>query len=64
MPPHFRRNLIVAISFGAIWASIQYTQGRITDLGKLAVFVAVFVVVGVLLIWGVQTLVDWYKKRQ
>ncbi len=64
MPPRFRRNLIVAISFGAIWASIQYTQGRITDVGKLAVFVVVFVVVGVLLIWGVQTLVDWYKKRQ
>lgn len=64
MSPRFRRNLIVAVSFGAIWASIQYTQGRITDVSKLAVFVAVFVVMGALLIWGVQTLVDWYKKRQ
>ena len=64
MSPRFRRNLIVAVSFGAIWASIQYTQGRITDLRVLAVDVAVFVVVGVVLIWGVQALVDWYKRRQ
>jgi hypothetical protein len=64
MLPRFRRNFIVALSFGAIWASIQYTQGRITDLHVLAVRVAVFVVMGVLLISGVQALVDWYKKRQ
>ncbi len=64
MSPRFRRNLIVAISFGAIWASIQYTQGRITDLRVLAINVMVFVVVGVLLISAVQALVDWYKKRQ
>ncbi len=64
MSPRFRRNFIVAVSFGAIWASIQYTQGRITDLRVLAINVMVFVVVGVLLISAVQALVDWYKKRQ
>lgn len=64
MSSRFRRNLLVAVCFGMIWASIQYTQGRITDLRVLAVYVAVFVVVGALLIWGVQTLVDWYRKRQ
>ena len=63
MLPRFRRNLIVALSFGAIWASIQYTQGRITDLHVLAVRVAVFVVMGVLLISAVQALVDWFRKR-
>ena len=59
-----RRNLIVACCFALIWASIQYTQGRITDLRVLAVDMAIFVVFGAALCWGVQYVVNWFKQRQ
>ncbi len=64
MPARFKRNIVVACCFGLIWASIQYTQGRITDWRILAVYLVVFVVVGAVLCWGVQELVNWYKRRQ
>jgi len=59
-----QRNLIVAFCFALIWASIQYTQGRITDFQVLAVNMAVFIVVGAALCWGIQFLVTWFKQRQ
>ncbi len=64
LSPRFRRNILVAFLFGLIWASIQYTQGRVTDLGVLALSIAVFTVAGSLLCWCVQTAVDWFKRRQ
>lgn len=64
MIPRFARNLFIAFLFGLIWASIQYTQGRITDLRVLAINIVVFMIFGGLLILGVQTLVDWYRRRQ
>ena len=59
-----QRFVTVAFLFGLIWASIQYTQGRITDFKVLAVQVAVFVVLGAGLCWIVQKAVQWYRDRQ
>jgi hypothetical protein len=59
-----QRNLIVAFCFASIWASIQYTQGRITDLQVLAVNMAMFVVFGAALCWAVQYVIDWLKRHQ
>ncbi len=64
MQSRIARNVVVAFCFGLIWASIQYTQGRITDWRVLAVLLLVFVVVGAMLCWGVQELVNWYKRRR
>jgi len=62
--PRLIRNLFVAFLFGLIWASIQYTHDRITDLRVLAINVVVFMIVGSLLIWGVQAVVEWYRRRR
>ncbi len=64
MLPRLTRNLFIAFLFGLIWASIQYTQGRITDLRVLAINILVFMVAGGVLIWLVQLLVDWFRRRQ
>ncbi len=57
------RYLTVAFCFALIWASIQYTQGRITDLAILATYMVVFVVLGSVLCWAVEKAVRWYRNR-
>ena len=59
-----QKPVTVAFLFALIWASIQYTQGRITDLTVLAVDVAVFVVLGAALYLIVQQVVRWLKNRR
>ena len=58
------RYIVVAFCFALIWASIQYTQGRITDLRVLAINVAVFVAIGTVLCWTVENIVRWYRHRK
>jgi hypothetical protein len=57
------RYVIGAFLFGLIWASIVYTQGKITDLGTLAILVLLFGIFGSALSWGLALLIAWYKKR-
>ncbi len=59
-----QKYVTVSFLFALIWASIQYTQGRITDFAVLAVNVAVFVVLGSGICWIVQRILLWYKNRQ
>ncbi len=58
------RYLTVASCFALIWASIQYTQGRITDLTILAANMAIFVLFGTVLCWTVEKIVHWYRHRK
>ena len=57
------RYLTVASCFALIWASIQYTQGRITNLAILATYMVVFVVLGSVLCWAMEKIVRWYRHR-
>ena len=58
------RYIVVAFCFALIWASIQYTQGRITDFRVLAINMAVFVAIGTVLCWTVEKIVRWYRQRR
>lgn len=58
------RYIVVAFCFALIWASIQYTQGRITDLRVLGINMAVFVAIGTVLCWAVEKIVRWYRQRR
>jgi hypothetical protein len=54
----------IAFLFALVWASIQYTQGRIMDFRVLGVTVLVFVVLGTVLCWGMEKLIRWFKQRR
>ena len=58
------RYITVASCFALIWASIQYTQGRITDLAILATDMVVFVILGSVLCWTVEKIVHWIRNRR
>jgi hypothetical protein len=58
------RYVVGAFLFGLVWASIVYTQGKITDLGELAILVLLFGIVGSALSWGLALLLRWYRNRR
>ena len=58
------RYVAGAFLFGLVWATIVYTQGKITDFGQLAMLVLMFGVVGSALSWALARLLQWYKDRQ
>ena len=57
------RYVVGAFLFGVVWASIVYTQGKITDLSTLAMLVLMFGILGSALSWALAKLIDWYKNR-
>ncbi|MBT5048385.1 MAG: hypothetical protein HOM58_07770 [Rhodospirillaceae bacterium] len=58
------RYVIGALLFGLIYASIQWSEGRITDLRILSVHLLLFVVLGSALSWMLSKVLEWYKSRQ
>ena len=58
------RYVVGAFLFGLVWASIAYTQGHITDLGRLAVGVVIFAVLGSALSWGLSRVLQYFKDRK
>jgi len=57
------RYVVGAFLFGLIWASIVYTNGKVTDLGALAMGVMIIGVFGSALSWGLSKLIAWYRNR-
>ena len=60
-PPHWAEELPRLV---LVWATLVYTQGKVTDLGQLAMLVLMFGVVGSALSVGLAFLIQWLKKRQ
>jgi Kef-type K+ transport system membrane component KefB len=58
------RYVVGAFLFGLVWASIVYTQGKITDLAQLSLMVLFFGIVGSALSWGLAWLLRWYRNRR
>ena len=56
--------VVGAFLFGAIYGSIQYVIGNITDFYVLSVHVLVFGVLGSGLSWVLTQLFKWYKDRK
>ena len=57
------RYVVGAFLFALIWASIVYTQGKVTDLRSLAIMIVIFSVLGSALSWGLSKLIEWFKNR-
>jgi hypothetical protein len=57
------RYVVGAFLFGLIWASIVYTNGKVTDLATLAVGALSIGVFGSALSWGLAKLLEWYRNR-
>lgn len=58
------RYVAGAFLFGLVWATLVYTQGKVTDLGQLAMLVLMFGIVGSALSIGLALLLQWFKNRQ
>ena len=58
------RYVAGAFLFGLVWATLVYTQGKITDLGQLAMLVLMFGIVGSAVSVGLALLLQWLKNRR
>ena len=57
------RFVTIGLAFGLVWATVQYVNGQIRDLGILIGPVLAFGSIG-LVMWGLRQVVIYFKNRR